>query len=62
MFIKVTRTATEKRFQMLIPITSIAMVCTGYESGSRVQLAENRVEIEVEESVAQIWAMMKEMK
>lgn len=63
MFIKVTRmTGDSREVELLIPFTKIAHVCSGYESGSRILLVGNSSEIDVEESVGEIWRMMKEMK
>lgn len=63
MFIKITRTtARSENFELIIPLAAIKSVCSGYETGSRIRLAESRDEIEAHESVSEIWQMMKEMK
>jgi hypothetical protein len=55
-------TGDSREVELLIPFTKIAHVCSGYESGSRILLVGNSSEIDVEESVGEIWRMMKEMK
>jgi hypothetical protein len=63
MFIKITRLSdSDEKMELIIPVSRIASVCSGYERGSRVLLAERRDEIAAEETVGEIWQMMKEMK